>query len=198
MGKKTHPLAYNVKSVRDKWDTITLLSPAILHLTGGSTSTCSLSPVEGVFLAFLGLSPLPSFLPALELPLGGPIWVLGLCSTPSLSCLVNNLKNHHQKEKEKPMFDSLLPVAKTHGWVVFASCFVPHLVPFIPGTLASSHHSPLMTFHHQSLLSLLSPSSLSDLWPHPPLDLWTLHEAQRDLATCLASCALVCFSIKWG
>ena len=114
--------------------TITLLSPAILHLTGGSTSTCSLSPVEGVFLAFLGLSPLPSFLPALELPLGGPIWVLGLCSTPSLSCLVNNLKNHHQKEEEKPMFDSLLPVAKTHGWVVFASCFVPS-----PGSIHTWH-----------------------------------------------------------
>jgi len=41
------------------------------------------------------------------------------------------------------MFDSLLPVAKTHGWVVFASCFVPHLVPFIPGTLASTPHPQL-------------------------------------------------------
>lgn len=106
---------------------------------------------EEVLTAFLGLtSPRPHTTPASAChdrsPSGVPSGSLGLLSTPFLvPCKqLPAYHPHEEKEKEKPAFDSSLPVAETHKCVVFASCFSPspgsrsHLVPihtWLPFTL---------------------------------------------------------------
>ncbi|CAI9174349.1 unnamed protein product [Rangifer tarandus platyrhynchus] len=92
--------------------------------------------MEGVLPAFLGLFRLsPQFSACLRAPPWGSHLGLGPMLYPFIILPCKQLEESPSEgRKKRPVFDPLLPVAKTHGCVVFASCFAPS-----PGSIHTWH-----------------------------------------------------------